>query len=76
MGCEMVTPVLWCTIPQAAEQSPRPEERIDPYDNDLVMGLREFVEHPDVNELVHNGATLQVSVSASLASHLTFALRV
>lgn len=36
------------------------EGNLDPYDNPLTMSLREFSEHPVVDELVHDGATLQV----------------
>ena len=33
---------------------------LDPYDNPLVMSLKEFVEHPISKELLHNGQTFQV----------------
>ena len=32
---------------------------LDPYDNPIVMPLADFVEHPNVQETLHNGATLQ-----------------
>jgi hypothetical protein len=31
----------------------------DPYHNELVMPLTEFLEQPIVEDLLHNGATLQ-----------------
>ena len=33
---------------------------LDPYDNPLVMSLKEFVEHPISQELLHNGQAFQV----------------
>ncbi|KAG2489337.1 hypothetical protein HYH03_012167 [Edaphochlamys debaryana] len=33
---------------------------LDPYNNELVMSLKEFAEHPIATELLHNGATFQV----------------
>lgn len=36
------------------------EVDLDPYDNNRVMPLAEFLEHPLVHELVHNGAAYQV----------------
>lgn len=33
---------------------------LDPYDNPLVMSLKEFVEHPMSKELLHNGQAFQV----------------
>ncbi|KAG2444547.1 hypothetical protein HXX76_001293 [Chlamydomonas incerta] len=33
---------------------------LDPYDNELVMSLREFAQHPIATELLHNGAAFQV----------------
>ncbi len=33
----------------------------DPYDNGLFMPLRQFIEEPIVQDLLHNGAALQVS---------------
>ncbi|KAI7840366.1 hypothetical protein COHA_005910 [Chlorella ohadii] len=39
---------------------PPPEAVLDPYNNSLVMPLHEWVEHPIAEELMHNGATLQV----------------
>ena len=35
---------------------------LDPYDNPLVMSLKEFVEHPMSKELLHNGQAFQVCV--------------
>eukprot|EP00198_Chlamydomonas_reinhardtii_P000192 XP_001689527.1 predicted protein [Chlamydomonas reinhardtii] len=34
---------------------------LDPYDNELVMSLREFAQHPIATELLHNGAAFQAS---------------
>lgn len=39
---------------------PPPEPVLDPYNNSLVMPLHEWIEHPIAEELLHNGATLQV----------------
>lgn len=39
---------------------PDAEAVLDPYNNSLVMPLHEWVEHPIAEELLHNGATLQV----------------
>ena len=36
----------------------------DPYDNSLYMPLAQFVEEPMVQELLHNGASLQVRLTA------------
>ncbi|GFR48031.1 hypothetical protein Agub_g9863 [Astrephomene gubernaculifera] len=33
---------------------------LDPYDNQLVMSLKDFAQHPIAAELLHNGATFQV----------------
>lgn len=41
-------------------QKPKPEDVLDPYDNVLVMPLREWIETPEAIELVHNGHTLQL----------------
>ncbi len=51
---------------------PPPEAVLDPYNNSLVMPLHEWVEHPIAEELMHNGATLQVRVGgrASVAGGL------
>ena len=39
---------------------PKAEPVLDPYNNSLVMPLAEWIEHPIAEELIHNGATLQV----------------
>lgn len=36
------------------------EEPDSPYDHPLIMPLRQFIEEPTVDELLHNGAALQV----------------
>ena len=46
---------------QAATDNPRPDDPMDPYNNEVIMPLAEFVEHPDVQDVLHNGATLQAS---------------
>ncbi|KAF5843318.1 hypothetical protein DUNSADRAFT_17895 [Dunaliella salina] len=33
---------------------------LNPYENDLVISLKEFVEHPIAQELLHNGQVFQV----------------
>ena len=38
---------------------------LDPYDNPLVMSLKEFVEHPISKELLHNGQAFQVRCGRS-----------
>ena len=35
-------------------------EPVDPYDNPLVMSLRDFVVHPGINDILGNAATMQV----------------
>ena len=35
----------------------------DPYDNPLYMPLHQFVEEPMVQEMLHNGASLQVRLT-------------
>lgn len=43
-----------------------PEQRssylppLDPYDNPLVISLRDFARHPIAQELIHNGQAFQV----------------
>ena len=39
---------------------------LDPYDNPLVMSLKDFVEHPISKELLHNGQTFQVSLGGQV----------
>ena len=34
---------------------------VDPYNNIMFMSLKEFADHEDASELIHNGQTLQVS---------------
>ncbi len=36
------------------------QPELDPYDNPMVMSLREFTRHPIAKELLHNGQTFQV----------------
>jgi hypothetical protein len=38
-----------------------------PYDNILFMPLKDFTEHHDAFELIHNGQTLQVCSAHQLA---------
>ncbi len=33
---------------------------LDAYNNSLVMPLHEFIEHPVVHDLLHNGGAMQV----------------
>ncbi|EFJ42585.1 hypothetical protein VOLCADRAFT_121526 [Volvox carteri f. nagariensis] len=33
---------------------------LDPYDNELVLSLKDFANHPIASELLHNGASFQV----------------
>ena len=49
-----------CPLGPAVWVLPPPEAVLDPYNNSLVMPLHEWVEHPIAEELLHNGATLQV----------------
>lgn len=37
--------------------------QLDPYNNPLIMPLAEFVDAPLVEELLHNGAAIQVTDS-------------
>ena len=36
---------------------------MDPYNNEVTMPLHEFLNHPEVEDVVFNGATLQVPPS-------------
>ena len=56
--------------PQVAAERARPKPEapqseelppLDPYNNSLIMPLAEFIQHPDVHDLLHNGAAYQVS---------------
>jgi len=42
---------------------------MDPYDNDMVMPLREYVKLPIVHDLVFNGETFQVLGMTNISSH-------
>lgn len=46
--------------PPAVWVLPDAEPVLDPYNNSLAMPLHEWIEHPIAEELLHNGATLQV----------------
>ena len=39
---------------------------LDPYNNNRIMPLADFIEHPLAHELVHNGQTLQVYIQPHL----------
>jgi hypothetical protein len=39
---------------------PQGNQGADPYDHSLYMSMQQFVEEPLVQELLHNGAALQV----------------
>jgi hypothetical protein len=39
---------------------------LDPYDNPLTMSLAEFAAHPIAAELLHNGQTFQVRLTAGM----------
>lgn len=39
---------------------PQPDVTLNAYDNELTMPLREWIETPVVEELIHNGHTLQI----------------
>lgn len=43
---------------------------LDPYDNPSIMPLRDFVNAPIVQDLLHNGAALQVRSSFSCSQPL------
>lgn len=53
------------TRPAPVWTLPDPEPVLNPYNNSLVMPLHEFVEHPIAEELLHNGAALQVAEAHS-----------
>jgi len=59
----LVVCVPRCTVWRctAAWELPDAEPTLDPYNNSLVMPLHEWIEHPLAQELIHNGATLQVT---------------
>ena len=42
---------------------------LDMYNNSLVMPLYEFIEHPVVHELLHNGGTMQVRCTTRQRPH-------
>lgn len=42
---------------------------LDPYDNPLTMPLREFVVHPEVDDLLSNGAAMQVLLPMTNPCH-------
>ena len=44
-------------------------EELDPYDNPLIMPLQDFVAHPTVQDLLGDGAAMQV-LSAALPGGL------
>jgi hypothetical protein len=47
----------WVLDPEEAKlQVPR----LDPYDNVIAMSLKEFVEHPIAQELLHENQIMQV----------------
>ena len=46
---------------------------VDPYNNEFLIPLADFIEHPLAHELVHNGQTLQV-ISLTTGSGHTFVL--
>lgn len=48
---------------QEAAEHPQGSSKIDAYDFSGTMSLTEFLDHPDAVELLHDGATLQVSCS-------------
>lgn len=39
---------------------PTSNTTLDPYDNDLVMPLREWIEHPTAQEFIHDASALQL----------------
>lgn len=41
-------------------EMPPPKPALNAYDNELTMPLHEWIETPEVEELVHNGHTLQI----------------
>lgn len=41
-------------------ERPHPLNALDPYENELTIPLREWIELPEVEDLVHNGHTLQL----------------
>ena len=59
---------------EAAPGAKRETAAVDPYDNALLMPLREFLAAPIVADLLHNGAALQARSPAPCArpavSHL------
>ena len=49
---------------------------LDAYNNSLVMPLHEFIEHPVVHELLHNGGTMQVRRTTRRRPHVCQLLRI
>lgn len=43
-----------------AQDNTQDDPHFDPYNNKLVMPLKDFIEHPIAQELLHNGGLLQV----------------
>ncbi len=63
-------PPSYCRTTTAVWVLPDAEATLNPYNNSLVMPLHEFVEHPIAEELLHNGATLQVGLVALLVTNI------
>ena len=45
-------------------------EDLDPYDNPLLMPLREFAAHPVAADLLHNGQAMQAGPGGGVGSRL------
>ena len=59
----------WNKVTNTSEWSlPAPTNALDPYDNELSLPLREWIETQEAEELVHNGHTLQL-LGISNTSH-------
>lgn len=54
-------------------KSRRNMDNSNPYDmEDMVMPLHAFINHPIAHEIIHNGATFQVSADLSILHTLKF----
>ena len=50
----------------AARSLTQGDDSVDPWKNSMIMPLHEWIEHPLVDELIHDGQTLQVLLALPL----------
>ena len=49
----------------AARSLIKEADSVDPWNNTMILPLHEWIEHPLVHELIHDGQTLQVLLGSS-----------